>query len=186
MDIFFLKKSEILRSVFTFDVVYKSEKRNVEYQIGRFLTKYIGKVLYKISDTDIKTVDKRPEFINSDIKFSISHSEDYVAVAFSEKEVGLDIEKYKERDLEKFSKYLKQDFKTQDELYNYWTNFEAKYKSKITNGYEQNFKLGEYYIGLSSLKKDEIIKFYEVRNLLRSPARLEELVLEFREISLTK
>lgn len=183
MDIFFLKKSEILKSVSKFDTVFKSEKRNIEYQIGRYLTKYIGKVFYELFDVDIIVTDKKPVFKNSKMCFSISHSDEYVVVAFSEKEIGLDIEKYKERNLEKFSKYFKRDFGTQEEFYKYWTSFEAKYKSKLKNEFCSSFRFRNYYLSISSLEEHENISFYELYNLSKTETLLDELKLEIEEVS---
>lgn len=181
MDIFFLKKSEILKSVSIFDSVYKSEKRNIEYQIGRFLTKYVAKNVFNLLDTDIDVLDKKPMFAHSNLRFSISHSDEYVVVAFSQKEIGLDVEKFKERNLEKFSKYFKKEFKTQEEFYKYWTIYEAKYKSKLEKGFEKTFKYKEYYVSTSTLD-DENVSFFDVINLSEDSVILENLKLEIKEI----
>ena len=181
MDIFFLKKSEILKSVSSFDTVYKSEKRNIEYQIGRFLTKYIAKTNFNISDAEIVVLDKKPIFAHSNMRFSISHSDEYVVVAFSQKEIGLDVEKFKEKDLEKFSKYFKKQFNTQEGFYKYCTIYEAKYKSKLENVFEKTFKYNEYYVSISTLE-DDSVKFFEVTNLSDAQTSLENLNLKIHEI----
>ncbi len=45
-----------------------------------------------------RTDSDKPYFKNCEIKFSISHSEDYVAVAVSDNEIGVDIEKITDKD----------------------------------------------------------------------------------------
>ena len=177
MKIFLVKKSELQKTVSNFDTVFTSKKRNIEHQIGRFLTKYIAENMFNITNTEIITC--------SDLKFSISHSEDYVAVAFSEKEIGLDIEKYKERNLEKLSKYFSKKFDNQEEFYKYWTLFEANYKSNLTDENKTSFKYNDYYIAISSLDNCDDIKFYDVLNLTKTTTTLENLELDFKEIDKT-
>ena len=185
MKIFLAKKSEIQKTVSNFDTVFISKKRNIEHQIGRFLTKYIAKNMFNLTNTEIITKDKKPVLASSDLKFSISHSEDYVAVAFSKKEIGLDIEKYKERNLEKLSKYFNKNFDNQEDFYKYWTLFEANYKSNLTNENKTSFKYNDYYIAISSLEECDDIKFYDVLNLTKTTTTLENLELDFREIDKT-
>lgn len=61
----------------------------------------------------------KPHFINSPIRFNLSHSGNLVAVAFSENEVGLDIENYSRSIDERLTKYLS--VKSIDD----WTKLEA-------------------------------------------------------------
>ncbi len=93
-----------------------------------------------------KTEIDKPYFKNSDVKFSISHSEDYVAVAVSDNEIGVDIEKItdKSRDnmIDRFFIPSEQEFyyNSEDKAAAFavlWTRKEAylKYTSKgITEG----------------------------------------------------
>lgn len=92
-----------------------------------------------------KTEIDKPYFKNSDVKFSISHSEDYVAVAVSDNEIGVDIEKItdKSRDnmIDRFFLPSEQEFYYNSEdkaaFAVLWTRKEAylKYTGKgITEG----------------------------------------------------
>lgn len=180
MKIFVVRINKLLQIIdkSSFEAIYKSEKRNIESQLGRFLTKYIAERVYNIDNTEIAVKDKKPYFTNSDIHFSISHSNGLIGVAFSEDEIGLDIEQFKQRDLHRLSDYFKKSFKTLDEFYQYWTLYEANYKSKLMNETQITLKFEDYFVSVSSENNNEL-KMYEVAipTEMTSPIELINLKL---------
>ncbi len=166
MKLFIADISEFLNIIdkSTIKKVYPSEKRNIEHNIGRLITKYVASNIYNNELNEIITKDKKPCFENSNLKFNISHSDKILGVVFSDiiedsplcqSEIGLDIEKFKTRDLTRLSDYFKKTFNSYDEFYKYWTLYEANYKSKLTNPNELSIKLEEYYISISYSSNQE-------------------------------
>lgn len=162
MKIFIIRINELLKIIdkSSFEAIYKSEKRNIESQLGRFFTRYIASNIYKVENTEIAVKDKKPYFMNSDICFSISHSNEVIGVVFSDEEIGLDIEQFKQRDLNRLSDYFKKSFKTLDEFYQYWTLYEANYKSKLKDDFCKTLKFEDYFVSVSSANNSEL-KMYE-------------------------
>src|SRR5574344_173714 len=161
MNIVFLRKSQILPFINLEENFFKNKKRNQDYILGRFITKFVAKNLYNKTDLDI-IENKKPIFKNSDLNFSISHSTDIVAVAFDNNNVGLDIEFMKERDFEAIANYLNIKFFEKKEFYQYWTMYEAEYKStkqKLTS-----FIFENYMCSLSSFEDiKNKLKIYELK-----------------------
>ena len=136
------------------DREFKSDKRFYEYTIGRYLIKNVAKKIYKIDDCEI-TIDKngKPQFKNSNIHFSLSHSKDYVVICFDKNECGIDIEFNKERNFEKISQHYNKNFVNADEFYRFWTLKEATYKlhNSVKDYYTTVFK-NYYYLTVTSEK----------------------------------
>jgi len=163
MEIFFIRIDNFVQNVdmSTITKIFSSKKRCIEYSLGRFLTKLVAKNFYNIKNTDIIIINKKPQFTIQNLNFNISHSKNMVAVAFDSDDIGLDIEFIKPRNIEKFSKRFKMNFKTEAEFYQYWTCFEAQYKSKSQN--LASFKYKNYMISISSLSElKSQLKMYEV------------------------
>ena len=155
MEIFYLKKSEFFKSInresleyFSDNRKYTSDEKYLEHLSGLFLTKFIAKHFYKISDFKIERRDNKPFFKNGGVFFSISHSKDIVLVAFNNENVGVDIEFIQNRSnfetiMERFGKKVENP--TLEDFYKFWTLYEAEYKldnevksvfsSKIENDY---------------------------------------------------
>ena len=107
---------------------FKSQKRFIQYTLGRYLVKTAGEKIYNLPDTTIEIQNKKPKFKYGNIKFSISHSSKIIATAFDKFECGLDIEEMKPRNLNELSKYYEQKFETQEDFYKFWTENEATIK----------------------------------------------------------
>ena len=180
MKIFIVRIKDFLKSIdkTSFEKVYKSDKRNMEFQLGRFITKYIASSVYGLDNTEIDVDNKKPYFTNSSLNFSISHSNNIWGVAFSEGVIGLDIEKFKQRDLNRLSEYFKKKFKTLEEFYQYWTVYEANYKSKLSNEIQKSFKFEDYFVSISAENNTEL-KIYEVASpiAITNPIELINLKL---------
>src|SRR5574344_549621 len=135
MNIFFIRKSEFSKSLdkSSFENKYKNQKRDCEYTLGHFLVKFIAKKFYSVNNPKISDSTKKPTLENSNLSFSISHSKDLVTVYFEESSnVGFDIEFMNpKRNIQKVAQYLKLPKTISNkEFYQYWTSYEAEYKSK--------------------------------------------------------
>ncbi len=164
MDIFYSRISKIKKlydKAFLqkyADIELKNEKRFYEYTIGRFLTKNAAKNYYKAEYTDIIINDNgKPVFKNSDLYFSISHSNDIVIVCFDKFPVGLDLEYIKPRNLVKLSAYFKKQFNSLDDFYKFWTLKEAAYKLGVPPLYIYSGIFSEkYYLSVASEQQSNL------------------------------
>ncbi len=129
------------------DRKFLSEKKEIQHCYGRFLVKTAAKEFFMLNDTEIVIVNKKPRFKNSELHFSISHSNNIVMAAFDENPVGLDIEFMKERNFKEiFERYNYKGKNISKELfYKFWTEYEADIKlqgspkTKITFPFKDNF-----------------------------------------------
>ncbi len=121
-----LEKNSLIAS-YTDNKDFMSEKRLLEYAAGRFLVKTVAKIFYAIED-EIVLNNKKPEFKNKDIEFSLSHSKDYVVAVFDDKPCGIDIEYIKDRDFSHIGKRYNEIFTTREDFYKFWTQKESEIK----------------------------------------------------------
>lgn len=134
------------------DVELKTDKRFYEYTIGRFLVKTVAEQIYCVKDSEIiKDNSGKPVFKNGEICFNLSHSDKYVVACFDAKPCGLDIERIKERDLDKLSKYYDRAFGGLDDFYKFWTEKESTYKlgTDVKAKYTTKF-MTDYYMTITS------------------------------------
>lgn len=125
MDIFylFLDKSN-----------FKNEKKYFrEHFAGRFIVEYAAKNYFQIKNSEIEIINNKPQFKYSDIKFSISHSNNVAAVCFDKNPVGFDIEFIKQRNYISIAERMKFNLNENslEEFYKCWTKYEAEYKLQI-------------------------------------------------------
>ena len=161
MDILILKISENLPFVDKSNLSTKfgSPKKNIEYSLGRMLVTLGAKKIFDIKNFEIDETNKKPIIKNNLFQFSISHSNDIVAVGFSKEKIGIDIEKIVPRNYEKIAKRLNFKCNTLEEFYTLWTQYEAKFKSGLKTA--QSLKIKDYMFSVSSENYDRI-KIYEV------------------------
>ena len=170
MEVFYINIEEfkkkfsktILEQYADFEI--KNEKRFFEYTVGRFLVKNVAKERFNIQDSKIILNNNKPIFKNAKLHFNISHSKDIVIACFDNNPCGVDIEFIKEKKLDSFSKYFKQDFKTQEDFYKFWTYKEASYKlgCEVKDSHFTRF-LDNYYLTIVSdknIKKNLLIINY--------------------------
>lgn len=161
MNILIVRKSLIKEHIKIENHGFKTEKRSEDFQLGRFLIRLGAKIFYNITDFEIIYQGKKPVIAGNLFYFSISHSKDIVAVAFDKFNIGLDIEYMKERNFDKIAKYLKINTKNKDEFYQYWTTFEAQYKS--SKQHLTTFQLENYMVSVSSAGDiNNKLQIYEV------------------------
>ena len=131
------------------DRKFLSEEKERQHCFGRLLVKTTAKDFYKLENSDVEIVNKKPRFINSKLHFSISHSENIILAAFDENPVGADIEFMKERNFkELFARYnYKGENITKELFYKFWTEYEAGIKLqgspkiKVTFPFKDNFMI---------------------------------------------
>ena len=93
--------------------------------------KKLDKILkekYGVDDRTIVFENGKPFLKNKEKQFSISHTGEYVALCFSDKCCGIDIEKIVPRNFEKIAKRLNFKVNTLEDFYYAWTKYEAEYK----------------------------------------------------------
>lgn len=110
--------------------------------------------VYGVESREIVFEDGKPMLIDGGKYFSISHSEDLIAIAFSDTNCGVDIEKVKLREFTKISERMGFEAETLGEFYQEWTKYEALYKlgKNIEYGSVANFDLDDY--ALTAVSED--------------------------------
>ncbi len=145
------------------------EKRIKEHSLSRFLVRFVAKNFYKQENSRLEIKNAKPQFVNSDLQFSISHSENIVIAAFGKHPAGIDIEKIKPRNFEKLFNFynLKPALPLAQKFYEFWTKHEAKIKLQNEVKKVYTFNFGENYICsvASSIEfwQDDI-NLYEIDN----------------------
>lgn len=135
MQIFYTYKNKIISDVgienlkkYSDNKTFASADKYTEHLCGLYMVNFIAKNYFNIDDPKIVYDNDKPYFVNSDLKFSLSHSNDIIAVVFSKDNVGIDVEFMKPRDITKFSNRYIKNFRDISSLYSFWTNYEAVYK----------------------------------------------------------
>lgn len=103
----------------------------------------------------------KPHFENLDLKFSLSHSKGCYAVAFSQFEVGLDIEKV--RNVKNYRLMKKLSAETEEQFFRKWTKLEAyaKYSGEGFAFVKRNIEEGEDILRLEKEGiKSKCLPFY--------------------------
>lgn len=132
----------------TFHLNFKSEKRQKEYILSRLLLKYIPEKIYGLKNLETGMKNGKPFFTNCNLHFSITHSRDIVAVAFSDNPVGLDIEFIKKRNFKPILERLGIGHQGIDleKFYHIWTEYEAEIKLQQDAKFCYTGKLSDEYI----------------------------------------
>ena len=115
--------------------------------------------VYGIKSREIVFEDGKPILIDGGKHFSISHSENLIAIAFSDSNCGVDIEKIKLREFKKIAERMKFEAETLGEFYEEWTKYEATYKlgKNIEYGSVASFDLEDYT--LTAVSEDPCEEF---------------------------
>lgn len=156
-------EKNILKS-FLKDRKFTSVEKETQHCYGRFLLKKIAKEIFKIENTELEIVNKKPRFKFSNINFSISHSENIILIAFDENPIGIDIEFMKERNFkELFARYNYKGKNISKELfYKFWTEYEAGIKLQGTPKTKINFPLLETFMVTAVGNFDENYEIFEL------------------------
>lgn len=137
-----------------------NEKKWITHCLTYFMAEKILKSSYKIEDCEIVYKNNKPVLKNDSKKFSVSHSEDFIALAFSDSDCGIDIEKIKPRDYKKIAERMKFNCNTETEFYQEWTKFEAEYKLNTTPKSLKFCKIDDYILCVVSLNEKEEFNLY--------------------------
>ncbi len=156
-------EKNILKS-FLKDRKFASIEKEIQHCYGRFLLEKVAKEVFKIENTEIEIINKKPRFKFSDIHFSISHSENIILIAFDKNPVGIDIEIMKERNFkELFARYNYKGENISKELfYKFWTEYEAGIKLQGTPNTKINFPLLETFMVTAVGNFDENYEIFEL------------------------
>ena len=169
MKIFYLKKDEILKNIgleelerFSDGKEYLSEEKYFEHLCWLYLLNHAGPDYLGIVDTTVVYEDKKPVLKSGEYNFSVSHSENLVVIGFSRNNIGIDVEKMKERDFQRLAKRYGIPPK-KNEFYKFWTKYEAVIKLGTTPKYETSEIIEKDYMLTCVLDSEEvgleIIKF---------------------------
>jgi 4'-phosphopantetheinyl transferase len=137
---------------FLFSIISEEEKQKIEklYRLKDKQASLLGKLLlYKLFGGNLASRDKlfgltysangKPLMEGKDVSFNISHSGDYVVCAMTgQEQIGVDIEKIEEINLDGFScilslnefNYIKKSQRKNYEFFKIWTSKEAILKAK--------------------------------------------------------
>lgn len=138
-----------------------SDKKALEIHCFTYLMlDRILREVYKIENREIIFENKKPILLDGKKKFSISHSHDYIAIAFSDSNCGIDIEKNKPRNYMKISKRMNFKANTLDMFYQKWTEFEAIYKLNCEPKKKYYTKINDYSLFAVSNNPKENFELY--------------------------
>ncbi len=160
MDIYFIDLENIINTAGKARL--RVEYGNFHHHYSRMMLKFFLSKIYNIN-SPILDDNRRPYLENDEIIFSISHSENLLAIMFDRKRAGIDIEYIRERNYKGVLNYYGlniQDDISQDEFFQIWTVYEAEYKSKLKTT-PLTFKYKNYMCSLSC-ESDTPLKMYEV------------------------
>ncbi|MBE7710731.1 MAG: hypothetical protein E7Z92_01180 [Cyanobacteria bacterium SIG31] len=169
MDIFIIEAScvekvseETLKEYQKKDISV-DEKRKIHclsyLLVDKFLKEYYG-----IENTRLVFDEGKPMLLDGGKYFSISHSEDLIAIAFSDSNCGVDIEKVKLREFTSIAERMGFEANTLGEFYEEWTKYEAKYKlgKEVEYGSVATFDLDDYTLtAISEDPCEEFELFYQ-------------------------
>ena len=141
MKIFYLKKDEILQKIgleelekYSDGKVYSLEEKYIEHLCWLYLVNYVGPSYLGIVDTSVVYEDKKPVLKSGEYNFSVSHSENIVVVGFSHNNIGVDVERMRDRDFHRLAKRYGIP-PEKNEFYKFWTKYEAVIKLGSTPKY---------------------------------------------------
>lgn len=107
---------------------FTNKKKETEHCFAYLMLDRILKEVYKIENRETEFVNGKPHLKTREKFFSLSHSGEYVVLAFSDNECGIDIEQIKDRDYKAIAERMKFNAKTLEDFYKEWTKYEAEYK----------------------------------------------------------
>lgn len=164
MDIFIINVNSAEK--ISFDTLKKYQKKEISDEkkwkthcLSYLLVDKFLDEVYGITNREIVFEDKKPMLLDGGKYFSISHSEDLIALAFSDFNCGVDIEKIKLREFKSISERMGFEANTLGEFYEEWTKYEANYKlgKEIDYGSFAIFELDDY--ALSAVSEDNLEEF---------------------------
>ena len=139
--------------------ISNSQKWN-EHCLSYLMVDRILRDFYQIENREV-VFNGNKHFLKTREKFfSISHSNDFIALAFSDYDCGIDIEEIKLREFETISKRMGFKCETLEDFYNEWTKYEAEYKLGKPAQKFKKFRLEDYVVTASSVNVKEEFEIY--------------------------
>lgn len=135
-------------------------KKLNQHCLSYLMVDRILREFYKIDEREVIFDGNKPKLKSGAKQFSISHSGDYIALAFSDFDCGIDIEKNKPRDFKEISERMNFACNTLEEFYSEWTFFEAKYKLGSTPRAVKTYRLGDYTLTAVNENEKENFEIY--------------------------
>ncbi len=139
---------------------FKDKGKFMDHCFSYLMVDRILSNLYDISNREIEFVSGKPFLETREKYFSISHSGEYIVLAFSDVDCGVDIEKIKERDFKSISKRMKFKCGTKEDFYYEWTKYESEYKLSLSPKYTKQFRYEDYVVSASTPNKQETFELY--------------------------
>ena len=164
MDIFVIAtdKTDLVSDDILSQYGYKEYRNENQKKIHQFSYLMIDRILenfYRIQNREL-IKDEKP-ILKSGTKFiSLSHSGNYIAIAFSDANCGIDIEQIKQRDYKKISKRMKFRSSSLKEFYMNWTEYEATFKLGGRHNRVFITEIPGYIITAVSTNKGEQLELY--------------------------
>ena len=157
----------------------KSEKRKKEFISSRIALKNIFN-----KDLDLKHHKSGKPFIKETKHLSISHSSNFLALAFGEENIGIDIEKPQNRIVKLMPKILSEiefmEFKKEpsmDLACKVWGAKEAilKYVGDKNLNYKEDIKVKNIHLGVATyLKMNFKVEFEKIENMILTYAVISD------------
>ena len=144
-----LNKKDIIANKKELPLFYQNKKIETQMAI-QSLINLVKPYLKELPDIKI-TKDGKPYFKNNELYFNYSHSKNYLAVAISDVEIGIDIEEDRIISDDIANKYL-DGLKTNKERLKCWVHKEAY--SKLIG---QGLKIGLENINLKEVSKNNYV-----------------------------
>ncbi len=137
-----------------------NQKKWEQHCLSYLMVDRILREFYKIENRKVIFNGKKPFLESREKFFSISHSNDYIVLAFSNYDCGIDIEQIKLRNFEDLSKRMGFKCNTLEEFYNEWTKYEAEYKLGKPAQKFKKFHFEDYIITAASVNINENFEIY--------------------------
>lgn len=136
------------------------EKKWLTHCLTYFMADKILNDVYKIKNCEIIYENNKPIIKDCNKKLSVSHSENFITLAFSDAECGIDIEKIKQRDYKKIAERMKFNCNNEIEFYQEWTKYEAEYKLGQKPQSLKFCKIDDYILCVVSSQEKEEFNLY--------------------------
>jgi phosphopantetheinyl transferase len=165
MEIYIIKTSEVNNVPETLLKNFQkknitNKKRWLEHCFSYLMLDRILSNVYNIKNTEIEFINSKPHLINKEKCFSISHSNEYIAIAVSDFNCGIDIEKNRPRDYINIAERMGFNCNSLQSFYTDWTYFEAEYKLAEQVKSYKTYVIENYTLTAVSINNNEVFEIY--------------------------
>ena len=164
MDIFIIDKNKVkvpdrkILERFQYKNFSDADKLK-EHCLSYYLLDKILRDNYNVENRELEFISQKPYLKSREIHFSISHSRNFIAIAISSYNCGIDIEFIKERDFVKIAKRMKfEECSSLENFYKKWTEYEAAYKLNDEYKKIKHYNYENYMISAVSTSNNEIFQ----------------------------